>query len=282
MRTHPHRCHRDTKRRAIPALEMLEDRCVPATSVTFGAGTLSIAGDGTANIITINDAGSGAIGSVSVTADGVTTANTAAITGLTISVDTLEGADVVLYNLNGDLLGTQSRTLNANLGAQNDFFQATAREIGGLSSDLNSGSSLTLNVIGQAGRDRIFFDFGKDVDLNGTASLAINAFGGRDRDAIALTFDGLVDGNFSLNLNGGQDRDRISAYANVDGGSGGTLTGKVNGQAGDDLLAFVVNKSVTFTGTTIGTLDGGAGLDTAIASNFVGASGVENLFLLPF
>ena len=52
--------------------------------------------------------------------------------------------------------------------------------------------------------------------------------------------------------------------------------------AGDDLLAFVVNKSTTFNGVAIGAMNAGAGLDTAIASNFVSTSGVEDLFLLPF
>jgi hypothetical protein len=279
MRTQP----RGALRRATPRLEALEDRCVPATSVVFGAGTLSIHGDGAANVITINDAGSGAIGSVSVTADGVTTANTAAITSLSIDANTLGGPDVVRYNLNGNLLTGQSRTLNTNLGDKNDFFQAAAAEFsGGSSPNLLSGSSLTFNVNGQKGRDRIFFDFSKDVDLSQTAALIINASGGLDRDAIVLSYQGNADGTLNFNLNGNQDRDQVAAHLAYGNATEGTITGQVRGQGGDDFLALVDVRGTIFVATVTATLDGGAGSDVGIASLFVTISGVENLFKLPF
>src|SRR5688500_7373098 len=103
MRTQSHHTHRGSGRRTMPMLEALEDRTVPAGTATFGAGTLTILGDGTANVVTINDAGSGAIGSLSVTVDGATTTNTAPITLLTINADTLGGADQVRYHLTADL-----------------------------------------------------------------------------------------------------------------------------------------------------------------------------------
>lgn len=280
MRTQP----RGALRRATPRLEALEDRCVPAISVVFGAGTLSILGDGAANVITINDAGSGAIGSVSVTADGVTTANTAVITSLSITVNTLGGPDAVRYNLNNDLTTGQSRTLNANLGDKNDFFQATAPELftGGGTVDLLSGSSLTLNVNGQKGRDRIFFDFSKDFDIAATAALIINASGGLDRDTIGLTYQGNADGTLNFNLNGNQDSDRVSAHLAYGAATEGAITGQVRGQGGDDFLALVENRANLFDATVTATLDGGAGSDVGIASLFVTTSGVENLFKLPF
>lgn len=275
-----HRTHRVDGRRTIPRLEALEDRCVPAGTVTFGAGTLTIQGDGTPNVVTINDVGSGDIGTVSVTLDGVTTSNTAVITALTINADTLNGADVVRYNLTSNLAAVQSRTLNVNLGDKNDFFQAsTATAVQGA----NLNGSLAFNVNGQKGRDRLFFDFSKDVDILGAgAALIINASGGLDRDTIALAFEGQVNGTLTFNLNGNQDRDRISAYAAIDDNSSGTTTGSVRGQGGDDLLALVVNISISVTGSATGTLDGGAGSDVGIASLFVSTSGVENLFKLPF
>jgi hypothetical protein len=282
MRTHPKRTSR-VFGRTMPTLETLEDRTVPASTVSFGAGTLSIVGDNTSNVVTINDAGTGGIGSVSVTADGVTTSNTALITSLSITVNTLGGNDVVRYNLSDDLQTGQSRTLNANLGDKNDFFQATSLQDGvGNTADLISGSSLTFNINGQKGRDRIFFDFTKDMDVETTAALIINANGGLDRDTIALNYQGATNGTLNFNLNGNQDRDRVAAYVALNGSSTGAVTGQVRGQAGDDFLAWVASISNSFTGTATGTLDGGPGLDAAIASVFVTTSGVENLFKLPF
>jgi hypothetical protein len=262
-------------------LEALEDRMVPAGTVTFTAGTIAIVGDNAPNVVIISDAGTGAIGSIAVSLDGVIQTNTAAATALAITVNTLGGNDTVRYNLTTDLQTGQSRTLTANLGDKNDFFQATGVETAGDTADIATGANLTLNVNGQKGRDRIFFDFSKDVDVNGGA-LIINAGGGQDRDTIALTYLGNMDGTLTFNLNGGQDRDRISAYVGLDSGSTGTMTGQVRGQAGNDLLALVVTASDTFTGTTTGTMDGSAGADVGIASLFVSASGVEDLFRLPF
>jgi len=264
-----------------PQLEVLEDRRVPACTVTFGATTLTITGDGAGNILTINDLGTGAAGSITVNCDGVTTANTVAVNSLTISIDTQGGPDSVAYNLNGDLLTGRSRTLTALLGDQNDSFQARAVEVGGMSSDLHTGSTLVLNVNGQSGRDNLVFDFSKDPGINGTAVLFISAAGGKDRDNISFNYDGSVDGTLSFSFNGNQQRDRISAYVNLDGGSAGTMSGQVNGQVDNDLLALVVNKSTAFTGTAIGQMDGGGGIDAGIAANFVTVTQVEDLFRLP-
>jgi hypothetical protein len=281
MNTHLRRTHRSSDRRAMPTVETLEDRRVPATTVTFGAGTLTILGDGTSNVITISDAGNGSVGSVSVSADGVTTANTGAITALNISVGTLGGSDVVRYNLTGDLASTQSRTLNANLGDKNDLFQASFVETLGDTADLATGASLTFNINGQKGRDRIFFAFPTDVDINTAAALVINASGGRDRDTIALNYFGQANATLNFNLNGGQDHDRIAADLALNDGSTGTVTGQVRGQGGDDFLALLFTAGDGLSAAISGTLKGNAGFDRAIVSALVAASGVEDLFRLP-
>jgi hypothetical protein len=250
--------------------------------VNFSATGVTITGDNTANTVVINDTGTGLVGSITVTADGVTSSNAVLVTAFQYTIETLGGNDTVIYNLTGDLLTGQTRSLLANLGDRNDTFLATAVEVGGLSSDLNTGSALSFAVNGQIGRDNLFFDFTKDPDINGTAALSITALGGRDRDKIALNYEGAVDGTFTHNLNGNQDADRVSSYVTLDGGSAGAFVGQVNGQAANDLLALVVNKSTTFTGTATGTMDGGGGVNAGIASNFVDVEQVQNLFQLPF
>src|SRR5688572_12421460 len=88
-------------RRSALRVEQLEDRCVPACTITQ-TGTapnvvLTITGDNTNNNVQISDDGAG---NITLACDGVISP---AIPGVKdIVVDTKKGADAVFYTLAGD------------------------------------------------------------------------------------------------------------------------------------------------------------------------------------
>jgi hypothetical protein len=272
-----------------PRLEVLEARHLPACTVLFSPTAVTITGDNRANAVTISDAGTGAVGSLSVTCDGVTTSNPIALTAFAVNVDTSGGSDSVVWNLTGELPATQARTLTVRLGKGNDFFQARSLAFGpneSADADLAPGSSLSINVSGQAGRDTLDFNLQKDFDVRRSGALAatlqVVANGGPDRDRITLALEGAVNGTMSFALNGGGGPDRVAAFIGLKTNTVGVLNGQVNGQGDDDLLALVVNRSRAFTGTAAGRLNGGPGANHAIVSDFVTVSGVASNNLLRY
>lgn len=263
--------------RMIPRVEQLEDRCVPACTVTpTGAAPnvlLTINGDAGLNAIQISDNGAG---NITVTCDGVATPAVAGVRD--IVVNTQDGNDVVFYTLTADLTTAQVRNLNVDLGAGNDFFLAQATNNG----DVNLNATLTFNVRGRLGNDNIRFFFSQDFDIFGTCSIFVAGNEGRDR--IAVSQLGEIDGRFSVAVNGGADRDRIGVNIAAGSSSAGNVAVQINGQGGDDLLTllFQVGEQ-TFTGSINAALNGGPGINTAVVSDIVVVTGVfpDNVLRMP-
>src|SRR5262245_19808275 len=131
-------------RRSALRVEQLEDRCVPACTITqTGAApnvVLTITGDDAANNVQISDDGAG---NITLACDGVISPP---ITGVKdIVVTTKKGADVVFYTLAGDMTLNQTRNVAVDLGDGNDFFLAQATNEG----DLPNPSSLSFDVRGK-------------------------------------------------------------------------------------------------------------------------------------
>jgi hypothetical protein len=274
-----HHSPRQRRRSFLPRLELLEERCVPACTVTPSGTTLTITGDNNANTVVLDDNGAGAI---TVTCDGAVSGPFANIQF--INVSTGSGNDAVFYNLNDNLLTGQVRVLSVALGQGNDFFRARSKEINATTdADLNANSRLTINASGQQGRDTFLFDFSKDFDINAGAVFQVLVNGNKDRDVVAVDLLGQLDGNFTLTANGNEDRDKLAATVGLEVGSTGSLNVTLNGQGADDLLGLMVTRSRNVTTTVIGQVNGGAGVNQAIVSNFVLVSGVsgDNLLRYP-
>jgi hypothetical protein len=244
-------------------LEGLEDRAVPATSVTQAGNVLNIVGDGGTNIVTISDSDN----SIQVTADGVTQD----FVGVqTINVDTFGGTDIVNYNLVDEELNSV-RTLSVELGDGNDFFRAQAIDI----ADIGSGGNLTMDVNGQKGNDLIQFAYTEDFDVRSGGNLSVTANGDKGKDVMTFTQFGEQDGNISVVLVGGQDRDLIGINIVAEDDSEGNIFVAAVGQGGNDLLGVLVHTDTDFTGTLSGFATGDAGNDDAIVSDFVTVLGVN-------
>jgi hypothetical protein len=284
--------------RFAPTLEALEDRNMLSASAVFNpfTGVLTITGTNRADHVKIVDNGSAtAAGAVRVFAEGLPIFSSPAVGGFvksvsTINVNLLNGNDSLDYQLTGTLAFAQ-RTLQADLGRGNDSFNAD------LNGNLGLAAKLTLNVLGNDGRDtmkaRMTGDvFGPFFFLPG-ASLQINMDGGNDNDLMAVDLSGRVHsgGKVGVSLSGGFGDDvmNIRSLMNVD--AGGTLSLAERGQFGDDLETISSFSQVK--GTLQTQADGGPGQDriaTAITllpgsngtvqASEMGGPGNDNLTLL--
>lgn len=264
-------------RRSVLNVEQLEDRCVPACTITpTGVApniTLTITGDDFNNSIQISDNGAGAI---TVACDGVISPAVAGVKD--IVVNSQKGNDAVFYTLAADLVGAQTRNLNVDLGDGNDFFLAQAIN----NADVGANASLSFNVRGKLGNDTIRFSFLKDFDVNVNGFLGVFVAGNEGNDRITLAQLGAIDGNCSIALNGNAGRDRVGASLALDTDSTGVINVVVNGQADNDLLTLLLARGNTFTGTATGRANGGPGANAAVVSDIVTVTGVSADFILRF
>jgi hypothetical protein len=266
------------RRRLVLGLEQLEDRCVPACTITqTGVApdiALTITGDNLVNNIQITDDGAG---NISLTCDGVVSPVVAGVKD--IIVDSKAGKDTVFYTLTGDLQAAQTRNLKLDLGDGNDNF--LAQNIN--NADVMGTAALSINVKGNLGNDKIRFRFTQDFDVNATGLLKINAAGSAGDDRIALVQLGQISGACNIALRGGSGRDGVGASLNLDSNSAGTVNATVSGNADDDLLTLLLTAGDAFTGTLTGAAKGGAGVNAAVVSDFVAVTAVPagNILRMP-
>jgi hypothetical protein len=259
-------------------VEQLEDRCVPACTITqTGVApnvVLTITGDDAANNVQISDDGAG---NITLACDGVISPVVPGVKDIVVT--TKKGNDVVFYNLAGDLQAAQTRSVVVDLGDGNDFFLAQATN----NADINGTASLSFDIRGKLGNDNIRFKLNEDFDVNTDGTLNIFVAGNDGKDRISLVQLGAIDGVCNVALNGNGGRDRVGASFNLDTGSSGAVNATVNGQADNDLLTLLLTASDTFTGTLTGRINGGPGVNAAVASDVVIVSGVagDNLLRLP-
>ncbi len=291
------------RRMAIaPNLENLEGRLLMAASagrvrikelVSGDTVQLVIRGTRKADGIKIDDNGTASSGNITVSlADGTTYTSRRAITQ--ISVDTLNGGDMVGYNLTGELKAARSVTVM--LGNGPDQFLAN------IDGAVNTPDALALMVYGDGGNDQLgvsqtgamlagtFFPYleggnGDDVlAYRGTGEIKAGAIvapgmpGGAGNDMILADYQGVIGGSYMYNLtmDGGAGNDKLSNRVLVKAGSWGKIgvdaktPAMVMGGDGDDHIDYVVTiESSASVFDENSALFGGNGKDTVQRSSKV-------------
>jgi Ca2+-binding RTX toxin-like protein len=289
-------------------LEYLEGRRLMAAGgaqvgvgeVTASDGTteLIIRGTNRADVINVEDNGTGQAGNVTVTlGDGASYTSQGAITQ--IQVLGRGGDDQVSYDLAGDLVAT--RTVQVDLGAGNDQF--TARLDGAIANAIgldleaygDSGSD-NLSVVQAgptlAGTDFVYLegDAGADaLSYTGTGVVAAGASvlpalsGGAGNDTLTSNYAGQIDGNYIYNLaiDGGAGSDTITDNIAVGAGSTGTVgsgsgtPAAIQGGAGNDQIRFAVAVDPAAQVQVDAVAIGGAGKDAVQRTSNVQGSGTD-------
>jgi hypothetical protein len=248
------------RRRCVLRLERLEDRSVPAVTLSpVTDGVLTLKGDNRPNVIRIQDDATG----LTVTGDGVTNVFPAGQDSpTTIVIKTLGGRDTVEYDSN-DTPNSGTRIINVMLGKGNDL--VTANVNGGLSGtaalrinvqgsrgkatfrsfvqgDLAGSSLLQLGFTGARGAAGYFVE--STAQILDSANLLLSAVGGAGRNNFAANLSGAIaaGATVSVNLAGGVERDTI--FTTYRGMLDGALTVRQDGNPGNDVLSsFVTARS---------------------------------------
>lgn len=254
---HPYR-----RQRFVPRVEALEDRTVPAVSITQEFNAVFVTGDHRANTVKIIDDGTNGANAITIQADGLS--RTFAGTVRRIIVDTGQQNDQVTYHLTGDLQAGVERHVESYLGQGKDTFNAD------IDGNLLAGSLLRIRVHGNEGKDRLTVDAtngGDGVNVMANALLRVYMDGKQGKDTIALDFRGQVLGEFWSQLEGENGKDRIGTTIALDDGSTGTVRAWVLGMNGrDDLKLDISGPGVSDLDALFARLDGGLGRDSASAS----------------
>jgi len=273
----------------VPRLEGLEDRYVPSCTLSVSGSTLTITGDGAANTVRIDDNGN-AVSTLSVSCDGVQ----AIVTGITtIRVNTNGGSDDVTYHLTNGLQTNVARTVDVDLGGDDDVFEAD------LEGTLRTGSNLTVSADGRTGAEYMrvsagrppsgglgFVFPGTQVNIQSGASLNLDLQGGDSTDNIGVSYRGELDGTLNLLADGNAGLDTVSANVEMLAGSTGNVGSSgnpatVRGGTHDDDLTFVVhNNSGNSTAGVYAHVEGFWGHDVCHRTSNVSVTGCEEDFVV--
>ncbi|HQR05924.1 MAG TPA: hypothetical protein PLN21_03825 [Gemmatales bacterium] len=219
-----------------PTLDLLEDRTVPAVTLTFSANGYAVfTGDSSKDWVKIDASLDGDRlltaqwnGKNGVTKTAVLDLDETPIAGAVVNLK--GGDDIFIFrNLDDGFAVEQSFGLWVDMGNGNDrVIVAQNQNIEG------EGTVATLNIQGGSGRDNINVQFAGN--LLGGATLTGTIDGGAHDDNILVAQSGIVDGTVALNIFGSHGNDTIrssffatnpededffgSVRVNVDGGSG--------------------------------------------------------------
>jgi hypothetical protein len=259
MRSPP--CSRKAAAVFRPRLEPLEDRCLPAVSISILPGNvLQVLGSNRNDRIQIIDNGSAAENNVVVLAD-----RTEFIPGVAVSnvvVRTHGGNDNVVYTQAGALQRNITRFVNVFLGSGTDRFHAQ------LPGGLVTGSSLTIDVHGGSGSDNESIGGGGDIAAG--AALTVILDGGLAGSTITTTYQAQVKGNLIVFAAGGPSDDVLHGVYTLNTGSTGALSAQFQGGFGDDHFFLNVRQISLLDRVSINAaVDGGPGNNTAIVSSNV-------------
>jgi hypothetical protein len=245
--------HRARGRRARPAVELLEDRAVPA-SISVSSARVLVLGDGTPNHVTIRDDGAGKLHiAITGTPGAVTTVRHIH----RLVVRTLGGNDMMSYIQAGQR--TQNMQLEVALGKGANQFTAY------IQGSISAGRDLRLSVAGGPNNDTINVQTSANVTAGGILSAAL--FGGPGQDKIQFNYQGRIDGTADVTFAGGPGDDTLQATVAVDPQSRGSGTLWLQGGAGDDLLKVLVANTAHSTPIQFGGhvfVDGGEGFDVCV------------------
>jgi hypothetical protein len=231
------------------AVEALEARDCPACTVFQIGGTVHVLGDGTANMVIIDELPTSPFpphlpGSLRIIADGVVTEFPTA-TVKRLDVQTRGGDDVVLYKSVIAPGADGVSSLSISLGAGNDVADVTVTRR--TAAPPVYAGSWWLTVDGSAGDDAVVTHFGR-IDFN---SVRIQANLGAGNDSFAAEFDGPIaaaNGKptlIRLNVLGGLGDDAMNLDA-VAEAEMADLSAVLQGGDGNDHITM----AAAFSGTT--------------------------------
>jgi hypothetical protein len=293
---------RAARRRIIPRVEALEDRCV-LTSCNFivSGGTLTIQSPVTPTPVneTITLFDNGGAGANNLTAFCVQPF----FPNVPISrvvVNTRTGNNRVQYNLIGDLVAP--RRVDVNFGNGNDRFLGVIRR------NLLNGGNLSLNVNGGPGSDRLEavligslapgaamqlnFNggggnnvenvfFASFVNIAAGASLGLNLVGSGSSDRIFSQYQGQLNGTLQVNESGGGGPNTLFSDIEMAPGSTGTvLPSALIGGPARDRLTFTVHNPGTAQSNS-NQINGNGGGDDCFRTSNVTVFSVATDHVLP-
>ena len=226
---------------ALANLECLEGRQLMAANAaqvgfqedaSTGTNTLIITGTNKADVITIDDNGTGAAGAITVH---VGTGNVYTTQSAIAQIDLVAkgGNDQITYNLTGDLVSP--RVVLVDLGAGNDKFTDN------LNGAINNANGLDLEVYGDAGNDTMTTNQ-PGATLLGNAVVYFEGDAGNDK--LSYHGSGLIaqSTSFSPEFSGGAGNDVINLNTHLAAGSTGTVGASatspaaIQGGAGNDRI----------------------------------------------
>ncbi|HEX3149839.1 MAG TPA: hypothetical protein VHR66_17310 [Gemmataceae bacterium] len=252
-----------------PRLEVLGERALPSVNVPFVEchGTVTISGNKNANTIIVSDDGTNNPGSIFVQIDNQTFQSTGVVKHIVI--DSGNGADSIVYELNGEL--DSLRTVDADLGGQNDSFIAS------LHAPIGATGKLRIGADGGNGDDNLSLETA-GVDVYGGGVLVVGFAGGNGNDTLNMGYSGFLSGTARFFASGGNGKDTVvgnialSSYEESETGgtvfSNGNLTACFSGGNGKDDVALSVLNADGLSSLNADVF-GGHGKDTITATSNV-------------
>ena len=271
------------RRKTVPSVELLEDRCLPTTAVLAG-GTLAVKGTNGNNNLEVRQVdGRISVVGVSIKVGAQKTPSVSEAKVARITIKGFGGADTILLTpptatqqaINKPLLargGGGSDVITGGFGNDKLFGDGGNDALaGGDGNDLLNGGPGDDNVHGEAGTDQADFS-------NATAAVSVDlgsfsASGGAGADFI-FTIENVSGSKFGDNLTGDGNNNLLIGAGGNDSMVGGAGSDILRGGLGNDTLfggpggggTDVADYSDAPAGVTVdlagGTAIGGAGTDT--------------------
>jgi len=198
-------------------------------------------------------AGGRAPGSVSVTANGVTTASAGPITQIRLRSG--GGRDLVSYTFTSALAPGVLRMLDVDLGSDRDTFLFTVAGV-------QPRANLDVSVNAGPGDDTLRVNATPAADVAPGATFRMGIACGDDADRCTVTYQGKVAGSLLVRVEGNPGMDRVSADFTLLAGSTGLVKTEVRGGTNVDRLGLFVRKQDPADSVSISNLmDGGQSID---------------------
>jgi hypothetical protein len=255
-------------------LELLEDRTVPAFSVTSHHGLLTLTSTTAADSVTIHDQGNGSFG---IEQNGNTTTYDG-ISGIKVSAKG-DGSTVemVTDSPNGVFNDGLSFSLDVSFRSGTNIFLG---QLGDPTAVPSAGhANIKMRISGGSGPDSLNLIVNNAIPAGMNVAVGMN--GGQGNDNVSAVFEPspYINGNLDVRLLGGDGNDDVSgsiSNTGVDVVNNGNVRFDVEGGDGNDSVAFraadLNTASFTNNGTIKTEVEGGDGND--IVNNLIGNDGV--------
>jgi hypothetical protein len=250
-------------------LEPLEDRWVPAVTISEVGSTLTVQGDTGKNLIVIEDNGGNAKGSIVVVTPGGNFKSKRAVAHINVLAG--DAKDIVQYTLTGTLQAGIDRHVFISMG--NGVDQPCSVTLNG---GVAAKASLDIVVEGGEQQDRIAFNGTGNVAAGGY--LGVHLFGNGGSDHIRASYTGQVAGGLSIRAEGGGGYNSVVANVTASSGSTGRLWVHVLGGSEPDFVELLATKSNPADKLSLDLLaDGGGGTNRGLVTPNVVTKNIQGL-----